>query len=49
MEEYNLYCKFDIQKHKETYKNYLEVIIDEEGSIHYAVPSHQEFLIRNFL
>lgn len=46
MEEYNLYCKFDIQKHKETYKNYLEVIIDEEGSIHYAVPSHQEFLIR---
>lgn len=44
--EYNVYCEFDIQKHKEVYKNYLEVIVDEEGKIHYAVPSHQEFLIR---
>lgn len=40
---YDVYSKFDIQKHKETFVNYLEVVIDVDGEIHYAVPSHQEF------
>lgn len=43
---YDLYCDFDIDKHKETYINYLEVIITGDGVIHYAVPSHQEYMIR---
>lgn len=39
---YNLYCEFDLEKHKETYINYLEVVILRSGKIVYAVPSHQE-------
>ena len=46
MGEYNVYCDFDLEKHKQTYVNYLEVMIDEDGTIHYAVPSHQEFAIK---
>lgn len=42
---YSIYSKFNIQKHKETYVNYLEAIILEDGSIEYAIPSHQEYLI----
>ena len=45
MSEYNLFCEFDIEKHKQTYINYLEVVIDPDGKIIYAVPSHQEKLI----
>lgn len=41
-EEYSVYSPFDIKKHKETYINYLEVLILEDGTIEYAVPSHQE-------
>ena len=41
-EEYTLYCPFDIEKHKKTFINYLEVVILEDGTIEYAVPSHQE-------
>lgn len=40
--EYSVYSPFDIKKHKETYINYLEVLILEDGTIEYAVPSHQE-------
>lgn len=36
---------FDIEKHKKTFTDYLEVIILEDGTIVYAVPSHQEKLI----
>lgn len=43
--EYNVYSEFDIQQHKQTYVNYLEVIILPTGKIVYAVPSHQEKLI----
>ena len=39
---YSVYSEFDLEKHKQTYVNYLEVLIDEEGTIMYAVPSHQE-------
>jgi len=42
MEEYNLYCEFDIAKHKAKYVNYLEVLIEKDGHVVYAVPSHQE-------
>ena len=40
-ESYNLHCDFDIEKHKKTYINYLEVIIMPNGKVSYAVPSHQ--------
>lgn len=43
---YSIYSDFDIEKHKETFDNYLELIINADGTVHYAVPSHQEFLIR---
>lgn len=36
---------FDIETHKETFINYLEVVILEDGTIQYAVPSHSEKLI----
>lgn len=36
---------FDIEIHKAQFKNYLEVVILEDGTIEYAVPSHQEKLI----
>lgn len=42
LEEYSVYSPFDIKKHKETYINYLEVLILGDGTIEYAVPSHQE-------
>lgn len=40
-----LHSPFDIETHKNVFVNYLEVIIDKEGIVHYAVPSHQEWLI----
>lgn len=42
---YNLYSEFDIDQHKKTFIHYLKVVIDENGKIMYAVPSHQEKLI----
>lgn len=44
-EKYGLDCKFDIEKHKQTFINYLEVIMFPDGHIEYAVPSHQDKLI----
>ena len=47
MDNYQVLLKpFDIQTHKATFTRYLEVIIDETGTVHYAVPSHQEWLIK---
>lgn len=40
--EYSVYCDFDIKQHKKKYVNYLEVLIEKDGRIVYAVPSHQE-------
>lgn len=37
---------FKIQTHQRTFTNYLEVLLDEDGNVHYAVPSHQEWLIQ---
>lgn len=36
---------FNIETHKKTFINYLEVVIMEDGTIVYATPSHQEKLI----
>lgn len=36
---------FDLETHKKAFVNYLEVIIREDGTVEYAVPSHQEKLI----
>lgn len=44
--EYSVYSDFDIERHKKTFINYLEVVIDENGKIMYVVPSHQEKLIK---
>lgn len=40
-----LHGPFSIELHKRTFTDYLEVMLDTEGGVHYAVPSHQEFLI----
>lgn len=40
---------FSIETHKATFVNYLEVCIDPCGIIHYAVPSHQEWLIQEYM
>ena len=45
-EKYSVYSEFDIEKHKETFVNYLEVLIQEDGHVMYAVPSHQELAIQ---
>lgn len=45
IKDYDVYCKFDINKHKEKYIDYLEVIILEDGIVEYAVPSHQMKLL----
>lgn len=39
---YDIYSQFDLEKHKQTYTDYMEVLIGEDGTIMYAVPSHQE-------
>lgn len=38
---YDLNSDFDIQLHKQTFIDYLEVLILDDGKIIYAVPSHQ--------
>ena len=43
---YDLHCDFDIEEHKKNFINYLEVIIDDKGTVMYAVPSHQQKLAR---
>lgn len=44
-----LHKPFSIEKHKETFVNYLEVCIDPCGIVHYAVPSHQEWMIQEYM
>lgn len=43
--EYGLHSEFDIEKHKQTFIHYLEVVISSDGRVFYAVPSHQELMI----
>lgn len=44
-----LYSPFDVETHKKTFKNYLEVMIDEDGVVHYAVPSHHLYALNEVL
>lgn len=39
-----LHNPFDLETHKKTFINYLEIIIDKEGVCHYAIPSHNAIL-----
>lgn len=39
---YDVYSEFDLESHKKKFKHYLEVVIDADGTVMYAVPSHQE-------
>lgn len=39
---YSVYSDFDLEQHKKTFTNYLEIIIETDGTISYAVPSHIE-------
>lgn len=36
---------FDYETHRKNFTNYLEVIINKDGTIEYAVPSHQQKLL----
>lgn len=36
---------FSIEVHQKSFYNYLEVVIDKSGKVHYAVPSHQMFML----
>ncbi len=45
-EKYSVYSDFSVEQHKQTFIHYLEVIINKDGKIMYAVPSHQEKMIR---
>jgi hypothetical protein len=44
-----LHSPFNIVTHKNTFVNYLEVVIDDKGEITYAVPSHMERLIEIYM
>lgn len=44
--EYGLHSDFNPKLHNQTFIHYLEVIIDENGKIMYAMPSHQEKMIK---
>lgn len=44
-----LHGDFDINTHKETFVDYLEVIITPEGKVLYAIPSHLEKLIEIYM
>lgn len=44
-----LHSPFDVETHKKTFKNYLEVMIDEDGVVHYAVPSHHLYALNEVL
>lgn len=44
-----LHSKFDLETHKKTFVCYLEVIILEDGTIEYAVPSHQQKLLELYM
>ena len=46
MSKYSVYSPFDLEQHKATFTNYLEVLIDADGKVMYAVPSHQEKAVR---
>ena len=44
-----LHSPFSIETHKATFVDYLEVCIDPCGVVHYAVPSHQEWMLNEYM
>ena len=40
---------FSIERHKKTFINYMEAIIDSDGVVYYAIPSHERKLIKLIL
>lgn len=46
LEGYDLYSKFDLEKHKKAFINYFEAVILPTGEVQYAIPSHQEKLLK---
>ena len=36
---------FSIERHKKTFINYMEAIIDSDGVVYYAIPSHERKLM----
>lgn len=44
-----LHSPFNVKTHKETFINYLEVIINPDGVIEYAVPSHIEKVYEKYM
>ena len=45
---YDVYSDFDIEKHKQTFIHYFETILLPDGTVKYAVPSHQ-MAVENYL
>ena len=39
-----LHSRFDLETHKKTFIDYLEIVISPKGIIHYAIPSHNAIL-----
>ena len=44
-----LHSPFSIEIHKATFVDYLEICIDPCGIVHYAVPSHQEWMLNEYM
>lgn len=44
-----LHGAFDIELHKLTFVNYLEVVISPKGVVEYAIPSHSERLLQLYM
>lgn len=44
--EYSVHSTFDIEKHRQTFIDYFEAVLMADGTVQYAVPSHQEKLIK---
>ncbi len=43
-----LHSKFDVETHSKNFINYCEVIVLSDGSVEYAVPSHERKVIEIF-
>ena len=44
-----LHGPFDLETHQKTFIDYLEVCITPDGTICYAIPSHQEFMMNYWM
>ena len=40
---------FDFETHKKNFVDYLEIMIDPQGTIHYAIPSHIQYLMTEYM